>query len=70
MFKEWLQDKEDNILTYRDKNFRSVVTGTKAEEHHTNWMDELDDSKKRYLMDEEQLEKLENKQQELEETLV
>lgn len=68
MFKEWLQDKEDNILTYRDKNFRSVVTGTKAEEHHTNWMDELDDSKKRYLMDEEEVERLENKKQKLEET--
>ncbi|HLS30216.1 MAG TPA: NAD(P)/FAD-dependent oxidoreductase [Flavobacteriaceae bacterium] len=50
IFKEWLQDKEDNILTYRDKNFRSVVTGTKAEEHHTDWMDELDDSLERYLM--------------------
>ena len=49
MFKEWLQDKDENILTYRDKTFQSVVTGTKAETHHTEWMDELDDSKERYL---------------------
>ncbi|TXK71233.1 NAD(P)-binding domain-containing protein [Mesonia sp. HuA40] len=49
MFKEWLRDKEENILTYRDKTFTSVLTGTKAEEHHTEWMDELDDSKERYL---------------------
>lgn len=49
MFKEWLQDKEDCILTYRDKTFRSVVTGTMAAEHHTDWMDELDDSIERYL---------------------
>ena len=49
MFKEWLQDKDDNILTYRDKNFRSVVTGSMAETHHTEWMNELDDSKERYL---------------------
>lgn len=49
MFKQWLRDKEENILTYRDKTFRSVVTGTMAAEHHTPWMDELDDSKERFL---------------------
>lgn len=49
MFKEWLNDKEENILTYRDKTFRSAVTGTMAAEHHTEWMEELDDSKERYL---------------------
>lgn len=49
MFKEWLKDKEEDILTYRDKTFQSVVTGTMAAEHHTEWMDELDDSKERYL---------------------
>ena len=54
MFKEWLQDKEDNILTYRDKTFQSVVTGTMAAEHHTEWMDELDDSKERYLFQPEE----------------
>ena len=53
MFKEWLKDKDEDILTYRDKTFQSVVTGTTAETHHTEWMDELDDSKERYLyMDE------------------
>lgn len=49
MFKEWLKDKEENILTYRDKTYKSVVTGTEAVQHHTEWMDELDDSKERYL---------------------
>jgi len=58
MFKEWLQDKDDNILTYRDKTYTSVVTGTQAEEHHTDWMDELDDSKERYLSFTEEVEKL------------
>lgn len=58
MFKEWLQDKEDNILTYRDKTYTSVVTGTKAKEHHTDWMDELDDSKERYLAFNEEVEEL------------
>lgn len=59
MFKEWLDDKNENILTYRDKTFQSVVTGTKAETHHTEWMDELDDSKERYLYFEESEEELE-----------
>ncbi|WP_226064718.1 flavin-containing monooxygenase [Kaistella polysaccharea] len=54
MFKEWLQDKDDNILTYRDKTYQSVVTGTMAAEHHTDWMDELDDSKERYLFEAEE----------------
>jgi len=54
MLKEWLQDKEDNILTYRDKTYRSVVTGTMAAEHHTDWMDEMDDSKERYLYEPEE----------------
>ena len=54
MFKEWLKDKEECILTYRDKTFRSVVTGTMAAEHHTEWMDEMDDSKERYLFEPEE----------------
>lgn len=54
MFKEWLSDKEENILTYRDKTYRSVVTGTMAAEHHTEWMDEMDDSKERYLNEPEE----------------
>lgn len=54
MFKSWLEDKEENILTYRDKTYTSVVTGTEAAEHHTDWMDELDDSKDRYLMEPEE----------------
>jgi len=58
MFKEWLRDKENNILTYRDKTFQSVVTGTMAAEHHTEWMDEMDDSKERYLKYEPEEEEL------------
>lgn len=58
MFKEWLMDKEENILTYRDKTFPSVVTGTMAAEHHTEWMEELDDSKERYLMESEEVDLL------------
>jgi len=49
LFKQWLKDKEDNILCYRDKVYKSVITGTQAIIHHTSWMDEMDDSIERFL---------------------
>ncbi|WP_121964206.1 NAD(P)-binding domain-containing protein [Myroides sp. N17-2] len=62
MFKSWLIDKETNILNYRDKVYTSVMTQVRAEEHHTPWMKELDDSLERYLdeteADEEELSKV------------
>lgn len=64
MFKSWMNDKEVNILHYRDKVYTSVMTGVTAEEHHTPWMKELDDSLERYLdeveVDEEELSKTNN----------
>src|SRR5690554_3171465 len=54
MFNGCLNDKEESILTYRDKTYQSVVTGTMAAEHHTDWMDEMDDSKERYLYEPEE----------------
>ncbi len=61
MFKSWLKDKEESILTYRDKVYTSVMDQTKAEKHHTTWMNELDDSLERYLdedtIDEKELSK-------------
>ena len=35
MFKEWEHHKMDDILTYRDQSYRSVLTGTQAPVHHT-----------------------------------
>lgn len=49
IFKKWLKDKEEDILRYRDKTFTSVITGTHAEEHHTPWLEEMDDSYERFL---------------------
>lgn len=51
LFKQWLCDKEEDILRYRDKTYTSVITGTQARKHHTAWMDEMDDSYERYLSD-------------------
>jgi trimethylamine monooxygenase len=49
MFKEWEHHKMDNILTYRDKSHRSLLTGTLAPVHHTPWMQALDDSMEAFL---------------------
>lgn len=61
MFKSWLKDKEENILNYRDQVYTSVMDGTQAVPHHTEWMKEMDDSLERYLdeveVDEKELEK-------------
>ena len=55
LFKQWLKDKDENILEYRDKTYTSVITGTKAETHHTSWIDEMDDSFERYLSENPEL---------------
>ena len=52
MFKKWLKDKEEDILCYRDQSFTSVMTGTVAEEHHTTWLAEKDDSFERFIGEE------------------
>ncbi len=49
IFVQWTQDKQTNVLTYRDGRHRSVMTGTMAARHHTPWLRELDDSSERYL---------------------
>jgi len=52
MFKQWKNDKKADIMNYRDKGFRSTLTGTMAPVHHTPWMEAMDDSMATYLLDE------------------
>ncbi|MFK4299309.1 trimethylamine monooxygenase [Arthrobacter sp. GAS37] len=49
LFKQWMHDKEENILGYRDSVHTSVMTGTTASAHHTAWLDAMDDSIEAYL---------------------
>jgi trimethylamine monooxygenase len=49
LFKEWLRDKEADILGYRNKSYRSTLTGTQAPPHHTPWMEAMDDSMEAFL---------------------
>ena len=50
-FKQWEHDKEADILGYRNKSYRSTLTGTVAPPHHTPWMEAMDDSLEAFLSD-------------------
>ncbi|TGV76352.1 NAD(P)/FAD-dependent oxidoreductase, partial [Mesorhizobium sp. M00.F.Ca.ET.149.01.1.1] len=39
----------ENIMTFRDNAYRSLMTGTMAPVHHTPWLQALDDSMESYL---------------------
>lgn len=48
-FKAWKGHKKEDIMTFRNNSYTSVMTGTKAPKHHTPWKDALDDSLEVYL---------------------
>ena len=48
----WKKHKKENIMTFRDNGYQSVLTGTMAPKHHTVWKDALDDSLECYLQTE------------------
>lgn len=48
-FLEWKHDKYEDIMGYRNKCHRSLMTGTLATPHHTSWLEALDDSLEAYL---------------------
>lgn len=49
LFKAWMQDKQRDIMGYRDVVHPSVITGTMAQQHHTRWIEAMDDSLAAYL---------------------
>ena len=48
-FKEWIANRGEDILTYRDKSFISGVTGTAGSMLHTDWLHTMDDSSESFL---------------------
>lgn len=48
-FFEWKGHKAEDIMAFRNKSYKSVITGTMAPAHHTPWKDALDDSMEAYL---------------------
>lgn len=56
-FLEWKHHKKENIMTFRDHSYRSLMTGTQSPAHHTPWIDALDDSLEAYLSDTSEVKK-------------
>lgn len=56
IFKQWEHHKEADILGYRNKSYRSTLTGTLAPTHHTPWMQAMDDSLETFLSEEPETE--------------
>ncbi|QEW08396.1 flavin-containing monooxygenase [Nitrincola iocasae] len=54
-FLAWKHDKYEDIMGYRNKCYRSLMTGTLATPHHTPWLEALDDSLEAYLQEMPQL---------------
>jgi trimethylamine monooxygenase len=48
-FLAWKKHKKENIMTFRDHTYCSLMTGTQASPHHTTWLEALDDSLDAYL---------------------
>ena len=50
-FLEWEHHKHANIMTFRNKAYRSLMTGNMQPIHHTPWLEAMDDSMESYLAD-------------------
>ena len=48
-FMEWEHDKMADIMGYRNKGYRSLMTGTMSPKHHTKWVEAMDDSMEAYM---------------------
>ena len=48
-FMEWEHHKHENIITYRNNGYRSLMTNNEQPVHHTEWLKAMDDSIESYL---------------------
>lgn len=48
-FFQWKKHKKEDIMGFRDNQYKSAITGTLSPVHHTAWSDELNDSLESYL---------------------
>lgn len=49
LFKQWHEHKQADIMGYRNRSYRSTLTGTVAPKLHEPWLDILDDSLEYFL---------------------
>jgi len=46
---EFVAHKREDVMTFRDRTYRSPITGKMSVEHHTKWVDAKDDSLEAFL---------------------
>jgi trimethylamine monooxygenase len=44
LYHQWIQEKNENIITYRDQTHASIYTGTMSPKLGTAWWEAFDDS--------------------------
>jgi len=49
MFLECMEARYENTLTYREKPYPSVLTGTMGKQHHLPWLNEMDDRLENFI---------------------
>jgi trimethylamine monooxygenase len=49
IFLDCIQSRYENMLTYREKTYTSVITGTMATHHHLPWLNEMDDRLENFI---------------------
>ena len=49
IFKQWQKDKKVDIMGFREKSYRSTLTGTLAPELPKPWLEIMDDSLEHFL---------------------
>jgi trimethylamine monooxygenase len=49
IFIEWIENKQDNILTFRDKQHKSLITGKLSIKNNHKWSEIFEDSKEGFL---------------------
>merc|ERR1719343_1914996 len=53
IFLEWEHNKHHGIMTFRDAQHTSVLTGNPSPIHHTPWLQAMDDSMECYMRTEQ-----------------
>jgi trimethylamine monooxygenase len=48
-FLECIKSRTENMLTYREKTYASVLTNTIAKQHHVPWLNEMDDRLENFI---------------------
>jgi trimethylamine monooxygenase len=48
-FMTWEHDKAADIMGYRNKSYRSLMTGNQQPAHHTPWLEAMDDSLEAFM---------------------